>query len=1041
VPICAVCGFDNPDGFRFCGACAAPLEAATGAERETRRTVTVVFCDVTGSTSLGERLDPESLRRVMARYFETMCQMIERHGGTVEKFIGDAVMAVFGVPVLHEDDALRAVRAAAEMRQALVELNAELERDYETTLAVRIGVNTGEVVTGTEERLATGDAVNVASRLEQAAAPGEILIGAETLALIRDAVDAEPLEPLELKGKAERLAAWRLLGLRAGAPGYRRRLDTAMVGRERQCALLESAFENAVVERTCSLFTIIGSAGVGKSRLAAEFLANVDATVLQGRCLSYGEGITYSPVIEVVTQLLGADAEARLGDFELDDAARSALADLLGDVRAASSSEEIAWAVRRLLESAAGERPTIVVLDDLQWAEPTFLDLVEHIADLSRDAPILLLCMARQELLDRRPGWGGGMLNSTTVLLEPLLPEETEELIDGLLGEEQLDEPVRKRIELAAEGNPLFVEEMLVMLRERVDRSAEVSVPPTIQALLAARLDQLEPSERVVLERGAVEGKVFHRASVLALGPDEPQLSVRLTALVRKELLRPERPTLTRGDAYRFRHQLIRDAAYDALPKAVRAELHERFAAWLDAEGQDLVEQSELLGYHLEQAFRYRGELGPLDPHGRHLAVRAGMHLAEAGSRALDRGDATGARNLLDRAAELLPGADPSRRRLLPELGAALIDVGEFDRARAVLDEAIDAARAAGDAPAEALAHIQQQYLRNATGGLIREELLEAQAAANALEPLGDAAALAQAKTLVGVLQFWLGDCAAAGRELQQAIDRGGEGVSPRLRSEALSWLAIVAHFGPTPTEQAIRFCETLLEEPGGTRKLESQALLSGGAMYAMSGRFDEARATVARALEITLSLGARVNWAAQSMEAAKVELLADDPAAAERISRESYELMEQLGEKAYLSSIATRLARALYLQGRHDEAERITRTSEDAAADDDVSAQTEWRSIRALVLATRGECAEAETLAREAVALIERTDYIDAHADALVDLAEVLGRSGQEEQALAVAENGLRLYEQKGNVVSAGKARALLAELEDTRARRIRAG
>jgi class 3 adenylate cyclase len=345
VAVCPSCGQDNPDGFRFCGACGAPLtvEARAGV----RKTVTVLFCDVSGSTALGESVDPEALRGLLARYFERMKAIVERHGGTVEKFIGDAVMAVFGVPAAHEDDALRAVRAAAEMRDALPELDVQ----------ARIGVNTGEVVTGTEERLATGDAVNVAARLEQAAQPGEVLFGAPTLALVRDAVEVEEVEPLALKGKAGRVAAYRLLRVQE-AP--ERRHETRFVGRERELELLHEAWERAQTERRCELVTTVADAGVGKSRLVAEALAAVDAQVVRGRCLPYGEGITYWPVVEVLKQLALVPA---------DEAAAAAIRSLLGETEFQTSAEEIAWAVRKTFEQAAGELPLAVVFDDVHWGE------------------------------------------------------------------------------------------------------------------------------------------------------------------------------------------------------------------------------------------------------------------------------------------------------------------------------------------------------------------------------------------------------------------------------------------------------------------------------------------------------------------------------------------------------------------------------------------------------------------------------------------------------------------------------------------------
>ena len=594
-PVCANCGTLNAHGAEFCNACGAPLVA--DASVETRKTVTVLFCDVVGFTELAGMLDPEALRALMSRFFELAARTIERHGGMVEKFIGDEVMAVFGVPVVREDDALRAVRAAVEMRDQLPSL--ETGPGAEGALEVRIGINTGEVVAGDPgagHGFVTGEAVAIGKRLEQTAGPGEILLGELTHALVSHAVVAIGLEPLKLEGKRHEVTAFRLESVDTGAPASPRRDDAPFVGRQRELTLLRAAWERAKADERCELVTVVGDGGVGKSRLTAEALAGVDARVVSGRCLPYGEGITYWPVVEVLKQL---DA------LPSDDAASATLRSLLGESDRPTSADEIAWAFRKVVEEQA---PLVVVFDDLQWGEQTFLDLIESTALLSVGAPLLLVCMARPELVERRPSW------PAPLRLEPLAADEA----DALIGR-ALPEDLRRRIAASAGGNPLFITEMLVLATD----GGELEVPPTLRALLSARLDRLEPRERSLLERGAVEGEVFHRGAVQALAPDEPEVLPRLAALVRRELVRPERPQLPGEDAFRFCHLLIRDAAYDSLPKATRADLHEQFADWLEQRGSELVDLDQLLGYHLSQAHRYRGELGRDDDETRALGERA----------------------------------------------------------------------------------------------------------------------------------------------------------------------------------------------------------------------------------------------------------------------------------------------------------------------------------------------------------------------------------------------------------------------------------
>jgi len=1062
VPFCTSCGHENARDARFCAACGSPLAAGTAqAPREARKTVTVIFSDLAGSTSLGERLDPESLRRVMSRYFDEMSAILVRHGGTVEKFIGDAIVAVFGVPVLHEDDALRAVRAAAEMRATVAELNEELEQTWGVQIAVRTGVNTGEVIVGDPEAgqsLAFGDAMNVAARLEQNAGPREILIGEPTYHLVRDAVEVEDVAPLALKGKGEPVPARKLLAVRRDVPGHVRRLDSPMVGREHERTLLDEAYARAVRERACHLFTVLGSAGVGKSRLVQEFLGNVKphARVAAGRCLPYGEGITFWPLAEAIADAAGLTPDAMdesveqirslLAGEESADLIADLVAQLLGVAAVTVSADEHFWAVRKLFEALARRGTLVVVFDDIHWAEPMFLDLIEHVAGWSRDAPILLLCVARPELVDARPTWGGGRLNASTVLLEPLDDDECELLMTNLLGKLHVPDAVKGRITAAAEGNPLFVEEMVSMLvdegllrRENgswvVERDlSDISVPPTIHALLAARLDRLDDEERELLERASVEGNVFHGGALRALSENGVtlQLSAPLMTLVRKELIGPERATFAGEDAFRFRHILLRDAAYGALPKEARVDLHRRFADWLERKlGERAHEYEEILGYHLERAYRYSHELGLLNEDVTRLAERSGQRLASAGRRAYARGDVSAAVSLLGRAAELLPDT-PERLELKLQLAEALRLAGELSRAEAVLSESLKEAMARGDRRLEAHALVEGLLLKSIVDpDFETEELMHAIAdTVSVLEALGDDLGLSKAWR--GIAEVHLTKCrwGPTAEALERALTYAERAGDANEAAAALPLLANALFWGPTPAETGLRRLAEIREQATGDRSVEASVLCVAGAFEAMRGNFDEGRRLVSQGRALLEELGQTFAIAGHTLFSSSVAMLADDPAAAERELRPSCELLEAMGEKGILSSLAAFLAEALNAQGKPDEAERFTDVTKDAASKDDVASQIAWRATRARILAGRGAFPQAESLARQALRLAEETDFLNMHADVLIALAEVLRLEGLDDEAGDCVQQALALFERKGNRPSAERARSALVAL-----------
>jgi class 3 adenylate cyclase/tetratricopeptide (TPR) repeat protein len=1024
--------------------------------------VTVVFSDMSGSTALGERLDPESLSQVMARYYEAMRAVVRHHGGTVEKFAGDAVMAVFGIPAAHEDDALRATRAAADMHAALGDLNEELWRAWGVRLELHTGVNTGEVVAGDPSMstsLVVGDPVNLAARLEQAAGPGEILLGRGTWNLVRDAVEVEPPRVLELPGRRAGERAWRLLAVRPGAVGRSRRLDAPFVGRDPELRLFRWAYERAAGEAGLTLVTVLGGAGVGKTRLVLEAAGGLEdqPTLLLGRCLPYGNGSTFWPLAEVVRQAAGigledppATARAKLAALLAGGAPDSALVaervgQLIGLEADPAPIEEAAWSTRRLLEALATKRPLVVVFDDLHWAEPTFLDLVEQLAEGGHEAPVLLVVVARPELLEQRPAWAGGRPNAVSMLLEPLGPDESGALLDGLAGGGTLPAQARDRITRAAGGNPLFIEELLATLVEegRLRRQAgdwvvagdlaASGTPPTIQALVAARLDRLDGRDRDVLERAAIVGQAFEADTVVELSPPSARAEVpdRLPGLVRREFLRTAPASLPAEAGYQFRHLLVRDAVYQAVPKQVRADLHERLAGLLETRaGARVREYEEIVGYHLEQAWRCLAGLGPIDRRGRELGARAAGRLATAGRRALGRGDTPAAITLLDRALALLPDDDPLRGHLLNDLAESLVAAGDFSRAGEVLTAATVAAEGrAGADGLRAQVAVGRLGMRLLTEpelplGVIQGEV---ERAIDALGQAGDDRGLARAWRLLGYESFMRCRIEQAEEALARTIEHARRAGDERVDAYARAMLAAAAFWGPLPVGDGVDRCRRLLGEAAGNRYVEGSVLHVLGALAAMQGRFEQARDLVDQGAEVAATLGRLRLAAIWSQFAATVESLAGRPEAAEERLHRGYRTLERMGETGARSNLAADLAHTLAVGGRHEEARRFAGISRSLAAREDVYAQVRWRAAAARALAADGDPDRAARLAREAVELSEPTDMLNLRADALLDLADTATRLGRPEEAAAAAARALPLYERKGNQVAAAAVRSRL--------------
>jgi DNA-binding SARP family transcriptional activator len=967
-----------------------------------RKTATVLVARV----AVSGPADPEAARATVSRAYRRVQQAVSAHGGVHISGVGGEWVWVFGLPDVREDDALRAVRAASEIHTEIRNLLGEA-----SSLTARVGIATGEVVANRPEDV-FGDPLDRAIALSSKAADREVLVGDATRRLAPGSVKVEA---------CDEAGVWRLLEVTeppAVAPGSER----PMIGRVKEIELASAVFAQARDHQEPRLLTILGEAGIGKSRVAHELVRRLsnEATILRGRCLSYGEGIALWPLREAVMQAVGGDSadaiRSILNDTGDADSVATVVAAALGAVAAERVVERIPWAFRRLFEALASAGPLVLVLEDVHWAAESLLELIDYLVDWMR-APVMILCLARPELLESTPRWGGGHERVASAVLSPLDDAEAQALLDLRLGRHTLTTAQRRQIVQAAEGNPLFVEQLLQASHESEWWSRDQPIPDTIQILLAARLDRLGPGERAFITRAAVVGREFWLNAVVDLMPIEarPSANQHMHALVRRGLIHPDRSSMPGEEQLRFHHILISDVAYRSASKALRAELHERFAEWLEMHGP---QYDEFIGYHFERACRYRQELGDSDEDVARLAVRAADKLRDAGRRAFSRGDTNGSVQLLQTAVELLDAVGKVSADILIELGSALTESGDFPGANAALQRALDHARTSGDERQAARASISLSYWRSRAEPDTRAEDMRAVAEQSIMvfERFGDDDGLSRAWHHIAWAD-WVQSRLAAMEEALERSMRHAERAGVRNRqSQLLTDSARATVFGPRPVPDGIERCHGLLRQAEGD--VATSASIEGmlAILEAMDGRVDAARARWRKCKHQLGENGFGFAVAVAQLFYAFIELVAGDAAAAQPELADACAVFERSGDQGRLSTAAALLSSLLCAQARYEEAQRYSDLSRRTASDDDLVSQVIWRGAHARALInTSDESGLALELVSSAVALAERSDFTTLHAGALIDRAEVLARMSLSTDASRDLERAAELYASKG--------------------------
>ena len=1003
---------------------------------------------------MGERLDAEAVREVMARYFDLARVAIERHGGTVEKFVGDAVMAAFGIPRMREDDPLRAVRAAIDIRDSLRAISNELIAYYGSGLDVRTGVNTGEVVaadaTG-RQVFASGDAVNVAARLEQAAPPGEILIGPETYERVRDAVEVKRMESLRLKGKAEPLPAFRLISVDATAPGLRRRLDVPLVGREGELATLESAFDRAVAGGGAELLTMIGEPGVGKTRLSAGLVERLpDRTMtLEGRCLPYGEGTGLWPIEQALKGAAGVAAD------DPDDVARDKLTALVagaGDVldsdalfAALGLSErrvdeaEILRAFRRFFDHLVGSNPAVLVLDDVHWAEPELLEIVTHLVGSVSGAGLLILCLSREPVAPFAAL--GDQLG-----LEPLSKEAANTMIEVVLGGGEIDDTLREELLDRSGGNALFLEETLRLLLDRgtlvrrdgrwtlISGVEALQLPPTVEAVLGARIDDLVPAERSTIEAAAVSGEIFWRGAIKSISPDGAvrDLDSRLGSLLASGLIQRVDSTLPGEDEFQFGHGLIREVAYRSTTKRRRSQLHEGFARWISARTIGRAgEHHVITGYHLEQAFNLRIQLGRPDERALAIAREGATHLINGARQALIRDNARAACGLFERSALLLADEDPERPEVQVSLGEALVAAGRHEEARGVLEPMLTPAPGLSD-ELHARALVQGAWIDflsdfDAHSALALER---SEAALTIFRKRSDHGGAAEALMTQGFAESVRGQLARGQNLLVEALSEAEDSRDHRQQARIRGLLDGCLLLGPTRRDRAVVSIRETLEwarEQGDRHILVASSLTNLAWLRTIGGEIEEARPDLDEARETLEEIGDPFWVVLADQWTGECELLAENYEVAESNLRRAHEALTAAGDRLHAATSGALLALALIRTGQREEASRLIAVARSATPENDKQGLVQWQISAAEMALADDEPLEAERRAQEAVSVTDGTDLLTLRADALLSWGRALRALESFDPMIRVLGEARDAYVAKDSVIGLREVGRLL--------------